>query len=312
VLKRLDGPVDDIVAATRSITVRDLLTCRMGFGHIWAPSQRYPILTVAEKLGLDVLGSAAPSPDEWLRRLGTLPLIHQPGERWMYNTASDVLGVLIARVSGQPLETFMRERLFGPLGMQDTGFSVPAARIDRLPTSYWTGMDLLATDYRSDWCNPAAGALEIFDRGREGHWSCPPPFPSGASGLVSTVDDYLAFGLMMLNKRRHDSLRVLSRPSIEAMTTDQLTPEQKALSGYFAGFFSNRGWGFGVSVITRRDHPSRPVGTFGWDGGLGTSWYSDPREEMVGILMTQRGWTAPSPPAVCRDFWTLAYQAIDD
>lgn len=96
------------------------------------------------------------------------------------------------------------------------------------------------------------------------------------------------------------------------MTTDQLTPEQKAISGLIPGSFDGRGWGFGVSVITRRDEPARPVGTFGWDGGMGTSWYADPREDLVGILMTQYAWTSPQEPDICRDFWTLAYASIDD
>ena len=123
--------------------------------------------------------------------------MHQPGEKWMYNTGSDVLGVLIARASGQPLETFFRERIFEPLGMKDTGFSVPAAKLDRLATSYWT--------------NPETGALELYDEAKGGQWSRPPAFPSGAGGLVSTIDDYLAFGQMMLNKGKHGSERILSQ-----------------------------------------------------------------------------------------------------
>jgi CubicO group peptidase (beta-lactamase class C family) len=312
VLKRIDGPVDDTVAAARSITVRDLLTCRMGFGHIWEPSDRYPILMLADQIGLDALGPRAPSPDEWIRRLGTLPLMHQPGDKWMYNTSSDVLGVLIARAANQPFESFLRERLFEPLGMKDSGFSVPPEQLHRLPTSYWTGFDLSASNFRIDWCSPVTTSLDIFDPRGDSLWSRAPRFPSGASGLVSTADDYLAFAQMLLNGGIHNGERVLSRGAVETMTSDQLTSEQRARSGYFPGFFADRSWGFGVSVVTRRDHPSRPVGKFGWDGGLGTSWYSDPSEQMTGILMTQRGWTAPSPPAVCRDFWTLAYGAIDD
>jgi CubicO group peptidase (beta-lactamase class C family) len=96
------------------------------------------------------------------------------------------------------------------------------------------------------------------------------------------------------------------------MTTDQLTPEQKAASGLVDGYFDNHGWGLGMSVVTRRFDPTEPVGKFGWDGGLGTSWYTDPSEEMVGILMTQVAWTSPDPPSVRQDFWTSAYQAIDD
>ena len=140
----------------------------------------------------------------------------------------------------------------------------------------------------------------------------PPAFPSGAGGLVSTVDDYLAFAHMMLNGGEHDGQRILSRPTVEIMTTDHLTPEQKAGSSIAPGYFDNHGWGFGVSIITRRDNVAGSVGSFGWDGGMGTSWFSDPSEEMTVILMTQRGWTSPSPPNVCLDFWTSAYQAIDD
>jgi CubicO group peptidase (beta-lactamase class C family) len=299
VLKRLDGPLDDTVPAKRPITVRDLLTFRMGFGQMMAPPDAYPILLAAneQKIGMGPPNpSAMPAPDEWLRRLGSLPLMHQPGEQWMYNTGSDVLGVLIARASGQPLETFLRERLFEPLGMKDTGFSVPAASLDRLATSYWT--------------EPASGKLTVYDESRGGQWSHPPAFPSGAGGLVSTIDDYLAFGQMMLSQGKHGGARILSRLSVELMTTDQLTPEQKAVSGLFPGFFDSLGWGFGVSVITRRDDIAAVPGRYGWDGGLGTSWYSDPREDMVIILMTQSAWASPSPPNVY--FWTLAYQAIDD
>src|SRR5947208_2896116 len=131
VLKRLDGPLDDTVPANRPITVRDLLTFRMGFGQMMAPPDAYPILQAASALQIGMgppNPATMPAPDEWLRRLGTLPLMHQPGERWMYNTGSDVLGVLIARAAGQSLEAFLRERIFEPLGMIDTSFSVPPAK----------------------------------------------------------------------------------------------------------------------------------------------------------------------------------------
>ena len=301
VLKRLDGPLDDTVPAKRPITVRDLLTFRMGFGQMMAPPDAYPILKAANELQIGMgppSPSMLPTPDEWMRRLGRLPLMHQPGERWMYNTGSDVLGVLIARVSGQPLETFLRERIFEPLGMKDTAFSVPAPKLDRLATSYWT--------------DPTSGKLTVYDEAVGGQWSRPPAFPSGAGGLISTIDDYLAFGQMMLNQGKHGSERILSRLSVETMTTDQLTPEQKAVSGLVPGYFDSHGWGFGMSVVTRRDDVAAVPGRYGWDGGMGTSWYSDPREEMVTILMTQRAWTSPSPPDVCLDFWTSAYQTIDD
>ena len=298
VLKRIDGPIDDTVPANRPITVRDLLTMRMGFGFILEEVGDCPILTAASERQI-VMGPPKPAtplaPDEWLRRFTTLPLMHQPGETWMYDIAFSVLGVLIARAAGQPLETFLRERIFTPLGMSDTGFSVPAADRDRLATCYWT--------------NGETGALEVYDNVYDSQWSCPPAFPDAAGGLVSTIDDYLAFGHMMLAKGKHGSERILSRPSVELMISDQLTSSQRAAAGVFLG--DNRGWGFGLSVIIRRDEVSAVPGRFGWDGGLGTSWYADPREELVGILMTQ-ALAGPHSPGIDLDFWTSAYQAIDD
>lgn len=300
VLKRLDASLEETVPADRSIRVRDLLTFRMGFGDILASPGAYPILKMANDLQIGMgppNPSAMPEPDEWIRRLGTLPLMHQPGEKWMYNTGSDVLGVLVARVSGRPLETFLRERIFEPLGMKDTGFSVPPSNIDRLATEYWT--------------NPWSGSFEVYDEAWGGQWSRPPPFPSGAAGLVSTVDDYAAFAQMMLEKGNHRGQPILSASSVAMMTTDQLTPAQKAASGLVKGYFDGHGWGFGMSIVTRSGEVEGSNGTFGWDGGLGTSWHSDPLEEVVTILMTQRAWSSPSPPRVCLDFWAAARAAIE-
>jgi CubicO group peptidase (beta-lactamase class C family) len=221
--------------------------------------------------------------------------MHQPGEGWMYNTGSDVLGVLITRASGQSFEAFLGERLFAPLGMKDTSFSVPAAQLHRL-----------AACYRF---NPEVKALELFDAA-DGQWSRPPAFPTGGGGLVSTIDDYAAFGQMMLNKGKYGRVRLLSRPTVEAMTTDQLTPEQKAAATPIIG--ASSGWGFGLSIVTKPDRVAAPPGRYGWNGGLGTSWWSDPKEEMVAIIMTQRTFESADPPSVCLDFWTSAYQAIDD
>jgi CubicO group peptidase (beta-lactamase class C family) len=301
VLRRLDGPLNDTEPARRPITLRDLLTFRMGFGILMAPPGIYPIQRAASELDLGQgmpQPQTPPAPDKWIRRFGTLPLMHQPGEKWVYNTGSDVLGVLIARASGQPFERFLRERLFEPLGMRDTAFSVPPASLDRLATSYWT--------------NPQTGATEVYDMPEGGQWSRPPAFPSGGGGLVSTVDDYLSFARMLLNHGKNGGERILSRAAVETMTADHLTPAQKAVSELAPNFFDNHGWGFGIAVVTRRDSPAEPVGQYGWNGGLGTAWFSDPSAGMVGILLTQRAWTSPIPPNICLDFWTLAYQAIDD
>src|SRR5437763_9809784 len=159
VLKRLAGPLDDTVPANRPITLRDLLTFRLGFGQMLARPDAYPILKAANDLHIGMgppNPSEQPAPDEWLRRLGSLPLMHQPGAKWMYNTGSDVLGVLIARAAGQPFDTLLRERIFEPLGMHDTSFSVEPGSVGRFATSYWT--------------NRQTGSLEVFDAVVDRQW----------------------------------------------------------------------------------------------------------------------------------------------
>jgi CubicO group peptidase (beta-lactamase class C family) len=299
VLRTPQSALDDTVPAERAITVRDLLTLTLGTGMLLAPPQEYPIVAALADHGL---GPGPPSPatsppaDEWVARLGSLPLIHQPGRVWMYNTGSELLGILIARACGQSLETFLRERLFEPAGMTDTGFWVRPESIDRLATSYFT--------------HERSGSLEVYDEAVGGQWSRPPVFVSGGAGLVSTADDFLAFGRMLLDQGRCRGERVLARPSVQTMTTDQLTAAQKQATG--PGLFAADGWGFGVAVVTRRTDPSGSVGRFGWDGGLGTTWYCDPAEDMVAVLMTQSAWTSPEPPALARDFLAGVYAAIDD
>jgi CubicO group peptidase (beta-lactamase class C family) len=300
VLRSLDSPLDDTVPAKRAITLRDLLTFRAGYGAVMVFPEKYPIQKAMADAGVAPSASIfAGSADELMRKFGSLPLIHQPGEQWLYHSGSDILGVLIMRASGQSLERFLTERIFAPLGMKDTGFSVPAAKIDRLPVAY-------RTDFKTK-------ERVVFDAAKDGLFAKPPAFESGGGGLVSTVDDYLAFARMMLGQGRSGRERILSRASVELMTTDQITPAQKAASlPLAANFWDNRGWGFGLSVITRRDDLAGTPGRFGWDGGYGTSAYMDPKEDLIGILMTQRLWEAPVPPAVVIDFWTQVYQAIDD
>jgi CubicO group peptidase (beta-lactamase class C family) len=197
------------------------------------------------------------------------------------------------------LGELLQERIFTPLGMKDTAFSVSASKLDRLPTAYWT--------------NFATGEFEVFDAVQDSRFASPPAFESGAGGLVSTVDDLFAFAQMMFGKGKFGDERILSRPSVELMTTDQITPEQKAASAsdFFPGFWDSNGWGFGVAINTRRDTLAATPGRYGWDGGYGTSWYVDPTEELIGIFLTQRVWDAAGPIATF-DFWTSAYQAIDD
>jgi CubicO group peptidase (beta-lactamase class C family) len=300
VLTAPDGPVDDTVPAQRPITLRDLLTFRSGYGMIMGSPDEYPIIAALNEKGLS-FGPPNPAKalpqDEWLARLAEIPLIAQPGEKWLYNTGSDILGVLIARATGQPLEKFLNERIFTPLGMQDTAFSVKEANADRLPTSYLA--------------NPATGKLDLYDPAEGGGWTKPPLFPSGAGGLLSTLDDYSSFAKMLHNMGRHNNEQILTRPTVEAMTTDQLTEPQKKISGFYPGYFDNMGWGFGVAITTGKANPSSTPGQYGWDGGLGTSWWTDPKEDLTAIMMHQRAEFHPTSKPYL-DFWTTIYQSIED
>jgi CubicO group peptidase (beta-lactamase class C family) len=302
VLADPNGPLDETVPAERSITLRDLLTFTLGTGIVPAEPGTVPI---ADALNALVGAEPAPPADEWIRRLGSLPLVHQPGERWMYHTAANVTGVLIARATGMSFGEALRERICAPLGMTDTAFSVAAEDIGRLSTAYERDDD--------------ADELVVED-GPDGYWSRPQVFEDGGGGLVSTAADYLAFASALMAGGTLHGERVLSRPSVTLMTTDHLTPTQKAVSGFSPGYFDDIGWGFGMSVRTRRPRsgpwpvsypPLASVGSYGWPGIYGTGWYNDPAEDMTTILMIQR---APAPPGlpILIDFWTAAYQAIDD
>ena len=299
VLKSMGSELDDTVPARRAITLRDLLTSCHGFGSVMAMPGTYPIQrAIADgKLGGDgpPHPSQYPGPDEMMRRLGALALMHQPGERFLYNTSCDLLGILVGRVAGSSFGAFLDERLFGPLGMKDTGFWVPAAELDRL-----------AGCYRF---NRERETFEVFDgTGQDSDWSHPPAFESGAGGLASTADDYYAFCRMMLNGgvgAGPGGVRVLSQASVEAMTRDQLTSEQRQGAEIFFGDHSS--WGFGMAVNIRAAEPWVVPGRFGWDGGYGTTAWSDPKNDVVGILLTQRLMDSPEPPAVFREFWASPY-----
>jgi CubicO group peptidase (beta-lactamase class C family) len=289
----LDG---ETVPAHRPITVRDALTFRLGLGMDFTAPWPQPLL---EAMGALELGAGPPEPqrppepDEWMRRLATLPLLYQPGERWLYHTGSEVLGVLIARAAGQPLDAFMRERVFAPLGMGDTGFAT--SDVDRLCSSYAT--------------NPETGARFVFDA-PTGQWAKPPAFPSGGGGLVSTVDDVHAFGRMLLaGGRLPDGSRLVSAAAVEAMTTDHIGADRGASGPSLDG---SQGWGFGVAVQVRPTGLAPTAGSYGWAGGLGTSWANDPTKGLVGVVLTTDAFTSPfPPPTVIQDFWTCVYAAID-
>ncbi|GER92181.1 hypothetical protein KDW_63430 [Dictyobacter vulcani] len=307
VMRDPGGSPDDVYPSPRSITLHDLLTYCIGIG--WGNSSLRPRIfaltagPVADALqipNLEHLGY-----DEWLARIGEFPLVYEPGERWMYQVSSEILGILISRIAGKSLETFLFECLFNPLGMVDTSFSVAPEKRNRLATLYAPGPD---------------GGLTVRDHASSTNWAEPPIFQSAASGLVSTIDDFQRFGRMLLNQGELDGVRILSRKTVEAMTTDYLTPEQHTHPfGNFdrcdadrSNMWTNWGFGYGVAVRNRRIGLGPGVGSFFWPGAFGTTWIADPQEQLVATLLPQFVGVNPFYTQVGEDFLAMTYQAIAD
>ncbi|HEY0497272.1 MAG TPA: serine hydrolase domain-containing protein [Kutzneria sp.] len=285
VLRHPDGPLDDTVPAQRPITTRDLLTFTWGFGMqgaMFMAPEPWPIVTATLDRELATFGPPQPGtmadPDTWLGRLGELPLLAQPGERWLYQTGSQVLGVLASRVVGAPFDDVMRARLLGPLGMNHTGFH--AVDIARLATAYAL----------------RDGKLEVSDP-PNGQWSRRPAFPDGGGGLVSCVDDMIAFGRMLLR----GGAPVLTSATVTEMTRDQLSPAQRAAIWPGFSLLDGRGWGYGLSVLDD--------GRYTWEGGLGTAWSNLPSQDLTVVVLTQRAADETGMPAVCDDVLTAARAA---
>jgi CubicO group peptidase (beta-lactamase class C family) len=285
VLRRPDGPLDDTVAADRAITVRDLLTYTYGFGMVFdmfTAQEPWPVVDATNRLGLGTLGPPDPAhtvaPEAWLAGLGSLPLLAQPGEQWLYQTSGSVLGMLAARATGLSFPEVLRTRLFEPLGMRDTAFF--ATDPSRLATAYGSGPEGVVVTDEPD-----------------GAWSRPPAFPDGGAGLVSTADDLLAFSRMLLR----GGSPVLHPRTVAEMTSPQLTEAQQA-SPAVGQFIGAGTWGLGVAVY--------PDGSFGWSGGLGQNWRVDPSRGLVVITLTQRAFDGPQPlPAVHAEILDAAYAA---
>jgi CubicO group peptidase (beta-lactamase class C family) len=293
VLRTLESSLDDTVPAKRPITVEDVLSFHLGFGSIMSGGA-YPIQRAESELHLKTLGPPWPppdlTPDEWIARLGGLPLLDQPGTRWRYNTGATVAGILIERVAGAPLAEVMHERVFEPLGMADTGFYVPAGQIGRLTTFYAPGED---------------GELHVVDR-PGGWWSAPPKLPDAAGSLVSTADDLWAFAAMLAAGGGD----LLSAESVRLMTLDRMTAQERSENRVFVG--DHGGWGLMMAVPSAAGSAGSAgiPGGYGWDGGSGTSWRTDATVGLTGILLTQRQVTSPEPTEIATDFWTAAYAAI--
>jgi CubicO group peptidase (beta-lactamase class C family) len=281
VLGSRDGDLADTVPAERPITVRHLLTSTPGFGGIWDHSP------LAEAIGAAGIGPGPLppqlGPDEFVRRLGELPLAAQPGASWLYHISTDALSVLLARAAGRPLHELLADRLTGPLGLRSTAFwAVDPARL---------GAAYL----------PGDGGLELIDAA-DGVSSRPPLFEGLAGGLVSSAPDVLAFFCALAD----GGGPVLAPEAVAEMTTDSLTAAQRAEVSDFLG--SGRSWGLQVGVQVEPAAPWDQPGRWGWDGGTGTTAYVDPARDLVAVLLTQRG--AFPGDVFLQGFWQALYRCL--
>lgn len=267
VLRETRGPLDRTEPARRPITFDDLMTHRSGLAYVF--SVLGPLAAAYGKLSL------RQDQDRWLGEVAKLPLAHQPGERLTYSHSTDVLGIALSRIEGKPLAQVLSERIFAPLGMVDTGFSVDAAGRRRAATMYQLTADNTLT-------HDVMGPAPITD----------PPFCTGGAGLFSTADDYLKFARMLLAGGTVDGVRVLSEESVRVMRTDRLTPEQKQQQFLGAPFWVGRGFGLNLSVVTdpaksRQLFGPGGLGTFSWPGAYGTWWQADPSADLILIYLVQ-------------------------
>ncbi|HEV2441659.1 MAG TPA: serine hydrolase domain-containing protein [Steroidobacteraceae bacterium] len=284
VLKRMDGPLDDTVPARRPITLEDVLSFRLGWGldfNVEAPF----VKALGELPGFGMPNPGWPGDDDtFLRQLGRLPLQAQPGERWLYTLGSNLLGVLVARAEGRPLDVVFRERIFEPLRMRDTDFFVPADKQDRLITGYVN----------------RNGKLAPFEPWN-GLYAKRPSFQAGDSGLVSTAADYGAFAEFMLSGTAPSGRRLMKAETLKAMTVNHLSAKQMKDGELILG--PSRGWGLGLGVQVKASAYGVQPGAYGWDGGFGTSWLNDPAKGLIAILLTQRVFDSPDAPPVHKTFW---------
>jgi CubicO group peptidase (beta-lactamase class C family) len=286
---------DTEVDLEREITVHDLLTHTAGFTYDFFDSSPVDLM-YRETNMFDPIEVPPVSLSEFLMRIVKLPLVHQPGTTWRYSVATDVLGHLIEIISGISLDSFLRERLFKPLGMEDTGFHVPKAKLDRFAAMYEpvenNGMELLDAPAKSPFLTPPRCLL-------------------GGSGLVSTATDYMRFAQMLLNGGMYNEIRILSPKTIELMTINHLPNEMIPIQVephtlHGCGF----GLGFRVLVDVAQCGRLGTEGEFGWGGAASTSFFIDPQEDLVGLLLTQ---LMPSRYYPIRsEFKVLVYQALVD
>ena len=296
VLRDPAGPLDQTDAVRAPLTVLDLLTHRAGFAYHFTATG--PLAGAYETVFNGIESRA--TPDAWLARVATLPLMFQPGTRWHYGIATDILGVLIQRVSGLTLGDFFRTRIFEPLGMRDTAFWVPEPQLARLATAYGI--------------QPGTRQRIVEDRPATSRWANPKRFQGGGGGLVSTAEDYLQFARLLLGRGRVGQTRLLSHRSVDLMRSNFLSRDQRRVPAFGHIVWAGQGFGLGLSIV---DDPAqqlplgyRSTGSFGWPGAYGTSWFADPVEDLIGLMLIQLRALEPFPMPI--EFERRLYDAIDD
>jgi CubicO group peptidase (beta-lactamase class C family) len=286
VVRAASGPVDDTVPAVRPITLRHLLTSTSGIGFPSDFSAPVVQLLVERLQQGPPQPQRVPAPHEWMSILGEIPLLHQPGDGFTYNTSFDILGVLLARAGASTLPAVMETRLFQPLGMSETGFAFPAGSEGRRTSHY-----------------RASGDGLVEQDGPDGQWASLPPFPSGAGGLVSSVADIVAFQRMVLAGGGD----VLPADLVAMMTSDQLTPAIRATDSVF---LDGQSWGFGGGVDIANVHRWDVIGRYGWVGGTGTAAHVVPSDGSITVLLTQVELADPTGSQVLETFWSAAAQLL--
>lgn len=264
VLRSPDAALDDVEVAKTPITLRHLLTNTSGYGVQVAPSPlAEAMIANRTAAGQEPVAMGA---QEWLAALAALPLAFEPGTGWRYHHSFGILGILLSRVVDGSLEEHFQRDLFRPLGMVDTGYTVPVAKAHRLPAAYRHEEGALVE------VEPAAGGFSV----------APAPFDLSHSELVSTAADYAAFAGMLAAGGRHDGQVFLEPELLELMRTDQVPSSAKTEDSFFPGFWEGTGWGFGVAMETEGES----AGRYGWSGGQGTDFWID-RDGSFGIVLSQ-------------------------
>jgi CubicO group peptidase (beta-lactamase class C family) len=289
----------------RPVTIRDLLTHTSGLTYHWFEYGRVEQLYREAQLPFD-------NPiDEFVADLVKLPLAFQPGTSWRYGLSHDVVAYLVQLMSGKPVDVYLRETIFEPLGMADTGYYVPEKKLNRFVTMYGSH-NVLASDMTiTRWFGDALeGASRYLAGQADSLESAPHQAFRGGHGLVSTAADYLRFAQMLLNGGELDGRSILGRKTLELMTTNNLPPQ---LLPYELGGVPSPGQGYGLGFRVLLDlgqsQTVGSVGEFGWGGAASTTFWVDPREELIGVLMSQY---QPPIHLLIPDFKVMAYQAIVD